>query len=144
MASDGATLHPLGGDMHFNSLGTPQILLGTGCVMQEFLSHYARASAAQDSAVFAKSGCPQMSWFYMHIRCNGELIEDDEGAKFADVGAARTEAVRSIRSLVCGDVTAGFLHLDLSIEIRDDQNRRLQEVAFEDAVSIRGDRSTPD
>lgn len=85
-----------------------------------------------------------MPWFYLHIRCDGELIEDNEGAEFATVGAANIEAVRSIRSLVCGDVTDGVLHLDLSIEIQDDQNKRLQEVAFDDAVTIRGGRASRD
>jgi hypothetical protein len=85
-----------------------------------------------------------MPWYYLHIRCDGELIEDDEGAEFADIGAATTEAVRSIRSLVCGDVAAGFLQLDLSIEIRDDRNARFQEVVFDDAIAIRGGQPKPD
>jgi hypothetical protein len=75
-----------------------------------------------------------MPWYFLHIRCNGELIEDDEGAEFRDIDAARMEAVRSVRSLVCGDVRDGILHLDLSIEIRDEGGAELQTVSFDDAI----------
>jgi hypothetical protein len=74
-----------------------------------------------------------MPWFYLHVRCDDELIEDDEGVEFADIGAANTEAIRSIRSLVCGDVTTGSLYLDLSIEIWD-RERHLATVKFDDAI----------
>lgn len=77
--------------------------------------------------------------YHLHIHCDGEVIEDDEGGEFLDQDAAVKEAVRSIRSMVCGDVVGGVLHLDLSIEIRDDRDARLQEVVFEDAIAIRGD-----
>jgi hypothetical protein len=76
--------------------------------------------------------------YHLHILCDGEVIKDDEGGEFFDEAAAVKEAVRSIRSLVCGDVVGGALDLDLSIEIRDDQDARLQEVVFEDAITIRG------
>jgi len=82
--------------------------------------------------------------YHLHIHCDGEVIKDDEGGDFLDEDAAVKEAVRSIRSLVCGDVVGGALHLDLSIEIRDDQDARLQEVVFEDAITIRGCRPEGD
>ena len=79
-----------------------------------------------------------MPRYHLHIHCDGEVIKDDEGGEFVDEDAAVKEAVRSIRSLVCGDVVGGALDLDLSIEIRDDRDARLQEVVFEDAITIRG------
>jgi hypothetical protein len=79
--------------------------------------------------------------YHLHIHCDGEVVTDDEGGEFPDEDAAVKEAVRSIRSLVCGDVVSGALHLDLSIEIRDDRDTRLQEVVFEDAITIRGGRA---
>ena len=66
-----------------------------------------------------------MSLFYLHIRCEGEFIEDEEGAEFARVEDARQEAVRSIRSLVCGDVREGFLNMDQTIEIQNGAGIRL-------------------
>jgi hypothetical protein len=82
--------------------------------------------------------------YHLHIHCDGETIKDDEGGEFFDEAAAVKEAVRSIRSLVCGDVVGGALDLDLSIEIRDDRDTRLQEVAFEDAITIRGNLAKRD
>ena len=64
---------------------------------------------------------------------------DEEGGKFADLDGAVHEAIRSIRSLACGDIVAGTLHLDLSIEICDGGASPLQMVSFEHAVTIRGD-----
>jgi len=75
-----------------------------------------------------------MPWFYLNIRCYGEFIEAEEAAEFSDIDAARREAVRSIRSLVSGDVHAGILHLDLSIEIRDEDGAKLDCVSFDDAI----------
>ena len=80
-----------------------------------------------------------MPRYHLHIHCGGEVIRDDEGGKFADLDGAVHEAVRSIRSLACGDVVAGFLHLDLFIEICDGDVSPLKMVSFEDAVTIRGD-----
>jgi hypothetical protein len=74
-----------------------------------------------------------MPCFYLHIRCDGESIQDDEGFDFADFSTANHEAVRSIRSLVCGDVQSGILNLDLSIEIWDGE-RHLTTVKFDDAI----------
>ena len=79
-----------------------------------------------------------MPRYHLHILCDGEVIKDDEGGEFVDEDAAVKEAVRSIRSLVCGDVVGGALDLDLSIEIRDERDARLQEVVFEDAITVRG------
>ena len=77
-----------------------------------------------------------MPWFSLHIRCNDVLIEDDEGAEFPHLAAARIESVRSIRSLVSGDVRDGKLQLDLSIEIRDGDGSQLESVSFDDAITI--------
>lgn len=74
-----------------------------------------------------------MPCFYLHIRCDGEFIEDDEGFEYEDISAAGYEAIRSIRSLVAGDVQGGILNLDLSIEIWD-RERHLSTVEFGDAI----------
>lgn len=78
-----------------------------------------------------------MPRYYLHIRCDGESIPDCEGADFPHIDAARTEAIRSIRSLVCGDVHDGTLYLGLSIEIQDGQGQDLESVELDKAISIR-------
>jgi hypothetical protein len=75
-----------------------------------------------------------MSCFHLHIRCDGEFFEDEEGIERANVEAAIIEAVRSVRSLVAGDVQRGELHLDQSIEISDDQGRHLTTINFAEAI----------
>ena len=75
--------------------------------------------------------------YHLHIHCGGEVIRDDEGGKFADLDAAVHEAIRSIRSLACGDMVAGTLHLVLSIEVCDGGASPLKMVSFEDAVTIK-------
>ena len=76
-----------------------------------------------------------MPWFYLNIHCNGEFIGAEEAAEFRDVDGAKAEAVRSIRSLVCGDVYAGILHLDLSVEIGDVNRIQLESISFDDAIT---------
>ena len=80
-----------------------------------------------------------MPRYHLHIHCADEVIRDDEGGKFADLDAAVREAIRSIRSLACGDIVAGTLHLDLSIEICDGGASPLKMVSFDHAVTIRGE-----
>ena len=75
-----------------------------------------------------------MPRYHLHIHCDGQVIEDDEGGEFASLDAAFREAVRSIRSLVCGDVMDGKMYLDQCIEIRDDAGRALGGVRFQDAI----------
>jgi hypothetical protein len=78
-----------------------------------------------------------MPRYYLNIRCDGEWIQDPEGADFPHLDAARTEAIRSIRSLVCGDVRDGALYLGLSIEIQDGQGQGLGSVEFDDAITTK-------
>ena len=79
-----------------------------------------------------------MPQYHLHIHCDGAVIEDEEGGDFADLDSAVREAIRSIRSLVSGDVLGGRLHLDLAIEICSTAQRSLRTVAFEDAITTRG------
>jgi hypothetical protein len=79
-----------------------------------------------------------MPLYHLHIHCDGEVILDEEGGEFPDLQSAVREAVRSVRSLVGGDVLAGVLQLDLSIQVCDDQGKALQMVRFEDAIAMRG------
>jgi hypothetical protein len=48
------------------------------------------------------------------------------------------EAVRSVQSLVSGDVLAGVRQLDLSIQVCDAGDKALHMVLFKDAITVRG------
>ncbi len=78
-----------------------------------------------------------MSRYYLHIRCESEFIEDDEGAEFVNLEDARLEAVRSIRSLASGDIQDGFLDMDQRIEIMGSDGGQLATVSFSDAITVR-------
>jgi len=74
--------------------------------------------------------------FYLHVRTPGGLIEDHEGIEFADYTSAIIEAVRGARCLMKGEVTAGTLCLDQSIEIYDAAGAHLTTVPFTEAVRL--------
>ena len=77
-----------------------------------------------------------MARFYLHIRTPTEFIEDEEGCEYADYSNAFVEAVRGARSLMTGEVAAGSLCLDQSIEIHDSDGQHLMSVPFSEAVKL--------
>jgi hypothetical protein len=79
-----------------------------------------------------------MTLFYFGIRCEGTLIEDEEGTEHVNLAAAMLEAVRGARSLMSAEVETGHLRLDQSIEIFDAQGQLLSVVGFEEALRIIG------
>jgi hypothetical protein len=79
-----------------------------------------------------------MSRYYLHLRNEGEYIRDPEGADFANVEAAKLEAVRSAREIIADEIYSGSpVDLRDSIEVADTEGRTVLTVPFSDAVSIR-------
>jgi hypothetical protein len=74
--------------------------------------------------------------FYLHVCTPRGLIEDSEGAEFTDYTTAIVEAVRGARCLMSGEVAAGALCLDQSIEIYDAAGAHLTTVPFTEAVTL--------
>jgi hypothetical protein len=74
--------------------------------------------------------------FYLHVRTPGGLIEDHEGVEFLDFTSAIVEAVSGARCLMKGEVAAGTLCLDQSIEIYDASGAHLTTVPFTEAVRL--------
>jgi hypothetical protein len=77
-----------------------------------------------------------MPRFHLHIRTPDGFIEDEEGLEFPDHAAAMVEAVSGARSLMSGEVAAGTICFDQSIEIHDAAGRHLSTVPFSDAVRL--------
>ena len=77
-----------------------------------------------------------MPLYYLHIRSRSQFIEDEEGAEFNEDSGAMAEAVRSARCLIKGDVGAGRLDLDQSIEVCDADGQRVGTVSFADAITV--------
>ena len=62
---------------------------------------------------------------------------DDEGQDFEDLGSARDEAIRGIRSILADELLMGAITLGGRIEIADEDGRLLQTIDFSEAVEIR-------
>ena len=80
-----------------------------------------------------------MPTFHLDIRTPEGLIPDEEGIDLPGLAEARAEAVRRARSIMGGDVLAGSLRLDQSIEIRDRSGMLVEVVRFQDALRIISD-----
>ena len=77
-----------------------------------------------------------MPLFYLHV-CNGNgFVQDEEGQDFADLEAARAEAVKSARSIMASDVQRGMLDLSSFIEIEDEHHRLVHTLGFEQALDL--------
>lgn len=78
-----------------------------------------------------------MPRFYFHV-FNDETTIDDEGADLADLEAARQNAIKAARGLVCESVNHGHLNLDHRIEITNEQNARVLTLTYREAFTIEG------
>jgi hypothetical protein len=76
-----------------------------------------------------------MPRFFFHV-LDDLGCQDEEGRELADLEAAKAEAVKGARSLICGQVLEGRLALNHHIEIEDEAGNRVGDIAFRDAVRI--------
>lgn len=77
-----------------------------------------------------------MPRFYFHLHERATVCLDGEGRDLPDLAAARVHAIRDARDVMCGDVIAGRLALDSSIDIADEAGAILLAVPFSEAVQI--------
>jgi hypothetical protein len=75
--------------------------------------------------------------FHLNIFNGQGASPDEEGQDFADLAAARAEAIRGIRSLLASELGEGRVDLGGRIEIADAAGGVLQTVAFAEAIEIR-------
>jgi hypothetical protein len=64
------------------------------------------------------------------------FVEDEEGRDLPDLDAARTEAVKDIRSILVEDMEHGRIDLCGRIEVVGESGVAVLSVAFEEAVQI--------
>lgn len=77
-----------------------------------------------------------MPRFYLHV-CNGTgFIQDEEGQELPDLEAARSEAIKTARSIMASDVQRGMLDLSSFIEIENAEKRLVHTLCFGDAVDL--------
>lgn len=85
-----------------------------------------------------------MPKFFLHI-CDGNgFVEDEEGAEWPDLAAARASAIEGLRDVLAGGLRGGTLDLASFIEIEDENHQLLETVTFAEAVQTRNDLPTRD
>ena len=77
-----------------------------------------------------------MPLFYIHHWCGDEHIPDPAGCDYADLDAARREAIRGARCIMSAEVKCGELRLDQHLELCDESGERLMNLDFADALAI--------
>ena len=78
-----------------------------------------------------------MPRFHLNIFNGDGESPDEEGQVLPDLAAARSEAVRGIRSLLANELSSGVIELGGRIQIADVDGKVLQTVAFAETVEIR-------
>jgi hydroxymethylglutaryl-CoA reductase len=77
-----------------------------------------------------------MPQYFFHVH-NSIEASDNEGRDFADVDAARQEAVQAARELICEEVRQGRpIILHHHIDVEDADGRNVLTVAFAEAFRI--------
>ena len=76
-----------------------------------------------------------MPLFFLHMR-NEDLVEDKEGLFLEDAEAARREAIRSARDILCAELRQGRLRLNGEIEVVDEFGQPILTVPFRQAVHV--------
>ena len=76
-----------------------------------------------------------MPRFFFNIY-DDTVTVDDHGVQLADAAAARAEALRAARDLICDQVRDGRLNLRHRIEIEDEDRRPVLTLPFRAAVEI--------
>ncbi len=79
---------------------------------------------------------PAMPRYHFHI-FNTEITRDDEGLELADDEAARREATRSARELICQDIRNGYMTLSHRIEVEDAQGEPVLMIHYREVFDLR-------
>jgi hypothetical protein len=86
-----------------------------------------------------------MPRYFFHVREGSELNRDAEGQDFADVEAARREAVNSVREILGEKILHGGALNHRSIEIADETGHVVDVINSRDVLLKNGQfRSYPD
>jgi hypothetical protein len=74
--------------------------------------------------------------YRLHIHCEQCFAEDEEGVNLPSLEAARQEAVRGVRSILCDELMRGELNLRGHIDVLDEAGTLVDTIKFEDAIRI--------
>ena len=77
-----------------------------------------------------------MSRYYFHLCDGSETLIDPDGREVPDESLLGELAVKDARAIISHDALAGYIRLNQSIEVRDDQQKLILRLPFRDAVSL--------
>ena len=69
-----------------------------------------------------------MPRFYFHLRAGDQFIRDDDGQDFADLSAAKLEAISSAREIVAGAIRSGHASVPDAFVIADETAQEIDIV----------------
>jgi hypothetical protein len=78
-----------------------------------------------------------MARYFFHVHNGIGLIDDEDGRELLDLGRAREEAIKGIRSIVSDEALQGRIDLSGRITIADETGAPLLTVKFEEAFEVR-------
>jgi hypothetical protein len=78
--------------------------------------------------------------YFLHQRRKDELIEDSEGAEFADLEQLKRELVLAAREIMTDRLMAGRSIDDTAFEVMDEAGRVVLKMPFQQALPGEGDR----
>ena len=79
-----------------------------------------------------------MPRFYMHLNECGKVTPDPAGMTLDDCAAARAEALKAAREIMCAEIAEGRLCLGCQIDVTDEAGEVVIRVPFREAVMITG------
>lgn len=80
-----------------------------------------------------------MARYYFHFRNGRDYVEDMEGLDLLDAEAAHEQGVEALREMLASDVRQGLLDKRCSIEIDDENHRKLESIACGNVLQIIGE-----
>ena len=80
-----------------------------------------------------------MQTFFFHWRRGTEMLRDEEGRELANLSSVIAAALVEARAMIGQDVQEGYIRLDQSIDVEDQNHRVVHRLGFGDAVRILGD-----
>jgi hypothetical protein len=79
-----------------------------------------------------------MPRYYFNVHNSIGLVEDEEGADFADLDAARAAALKGAREIIAGDAAEGLVDLRGRLDVIDETGVVVLTLRFTEAVEVLG------
>ena len=87
--------------------------------------------------------CP-MPLYFFHLRDGTDILLDPEGSQLKGHEEVADRALAAARSLISDDALKGHISLLCHLDVEDEAGNVVHCLAFNDAVSITGQKLVPD